>query len=256
MHKPRKRFGQNFLHDDAVIQHIVDCIQPCEGQSMVEIGPGEGALTKILLPMIKQMDLVELDRDLIPLLESSLKTCGDARIHQADALKFDFAGLSPGPGELRIVGNLPYNISTPLIFHLLESNQYIKDMHFMLQKEVVQRITAKPGTSAYGRLGIMVQYYCHADMLFTVAAAAFRPPPKVDSAIVRLVPHRTPPVDVEAGKFSRLVATAFMQRRKTLRNNLKNLLDSAHIESLGIDPGVRAETLTLEEFARLANALE
>ena len=256
MHKPRKRFGQNFLHDSTVIQHIVDCIQPREGQHLVEIGPGEGALTQLLLPIVRQMDVVELDRDLIPLLESTLKTYGEARIHQADALKFDFAHLSPGPGQLRVVGNLPYNISTPLIFHLLESSQTIQDMHFMLQKEVVQRITAKPGTGHYGRLSIMVQYHCHADMLFTVGPAAFRPPPKVDSAIVRLVPHRTPPVDVDTDKFSRLVATAFMQRRKTLRNNLKHLLDATRIESLGIDPGTRAETLTLEEFARLANALE
>ena len=255
VHKPRKRFGQNFLHDPQVIQRIIASIRPREGQRMVEIGPGEGALTRELLPILGQLDVVELDRDLIPRLESNCASLGEIRIHQADALKFNFCQLISGFSQLRIVGNLPYNISTPLLFHLLEMSHCIQDMHFMLQKEVVQRITAKPGTGQYGRLSVMVQYYCETEMLFTVGPGAFHPAPKVDSAVVRLVPHRQPPVAVEATRLSQLVSRAFGQRRKTLRNNLKGLLDADAIESLGIDPGVRPERLSLEDFARLAQAI-
>ena len=255
-HKPRKRFGQNFLHDPQVIQRIVSSIRPREGQSMVEIGPGEGALTGELLPILGQLDVVELDRDLIPLLEDKLGGLGELRIHQADALKFDFCQLSPGPAQLRVVGNLPYNISTPLLFHLLGMSDCIQDMHFMLQKEVVERITAQPGSSQYGRLSVMMQYHCQTEMLFTVGPGAFRPAPKVDSAIVRLTPYRQPPVEVDPDILATLVARAFAQRRKTLRNNLKGLLDTQAIEAAGIDPGVRPERLSLEEFARLAQALD
>ena len=256
IHRPRKRFGQNFLHDPQVIQRIVASIRPQQGQHMVEIGPGEGALTGELLPLLGQLDVVELDRDLIPLLESKLSTLGELRIHQADALKFDFCQLSPGPAQLRVVGNLPYNISTPLLFHLLEMGHCIKDMHFMLQKEVVERITAQPGSGQYGRLSVMMQYHCQTEMLFTVGPGAFRPAPKVDSAIVRLTPYRQPPVEVNPDSLAKLVARAFAQRRKTLRNNLKGLLDTDAIEAAGIDPGIRPERLSLEEFARLANALD
>jgi 16S rRNA (adenine1518-N6/adenine1519-N6)-dimethyltransferase len=256
IYRPRKRFGQNFLHDPQVIQRIVDNIRPRVGQTMVEIGPGEGALTRELLPILGQLDVVELDRDLIPLLETKYSALGELRIHQADALKFDFCQLSPGPAQLRVVGNLPYNISTPLLFHLLEMSHCIQDMHFMLQKEVVERITAKPGSGQYGRLSVMLQFHCEPEMLFTVGPGAFRPAPKVDSAVVRLIPHRQPPVAVDPEMLSQLVMRAFGQRRKTLRNNLKGLLDASAIEALGIDPGVRPERLSLEEFARLANALK
>jgi 16S rRNA (adenine1518-N6/adenine1519-N6)-dimethyltransferase len=256
VHRPRKRFGQNFLHDPQVIQRIVDNIRPRAGQAMVEIGPGEGALTAELLPLLGQLDVVELDRDLIPLLETRLAGLGELRIHQADALKFDFCQLSPGPAQLRVVGNLPYNISTPLLFHLLDMSHCIQDMHFMLQKEVVERITAQPGSGQYGRLSVMMQYHCQTEMLFTVGPGAFRPAPKVDSAIVRLTPHRQPPVAVEVDRLAQLVSRAFAQRRKTLRNNLKGLLDTSAIEAAGIDPGIRPERLSLEEFARLAEHLQ
>jgi 16S rRNA (adenine1518-N6/adenine1519-N6)-dimethyltransferase len=255
-HRPRKRFGQNFLHDPAVIHRIVEAIQPATGQAMVEIGPGECALTRELLPRLGRLDVVELDRDLIPRLQSTCSGLGELRIHQTDALKFDFCSLSPGPHQLRVVGNLPYNISTPLLFHLLDNNQCIRDMHFMLQKEVVERITAQPGNGHYGRLSVMLQYYCATEMLFTVGPGAFRPAPKVDSAVIRLTPHTSPPVDVDPAQLSQLVRRAFTQRRKTLRNNLKGLLDTAMIESAGIDPGLRPERLSLVEFARLANLIK
>jgi len=255
VHRPRKRFGQNFLHDPAVIRRIVMAIQPRPGQAMVEIGPGEGALTRELLPLLGRLDVVELDRDLIPRLEAEIAPLGELHIHQADALEFDYSRLSPGPHRLRVVGNLPYNISTPLLFHLLEQSRWIQDMHFMLQKEVVERLSAQAGNPHYGRLSIMMQYYCQTEMLFTVGPGAFRPAPKVESAVIRLIPHTTPPVEVDPGALSRLVARAFTQRRKTLRNNLKGLIDAATIEALGIDPGLRPERLSLEEFARLTHAL-
>ena len=254
-HRPRKRFGQNFLHDPAVIQRIVDAIHPVPGQALVEIGPGEGALSRELLPRLGALDVVELDRDLVPRLQSTCEGLGELRIHQADALQFDFCQLSPGPGQLRVVGNLPYNISTPLLFHLLDNSACIRDMHFMLQKEVVERITARPGSGQYGRLSVMLQYHCATEMLFTVGPGAFRPAPKVESAVVRLTPHASPPVETDPEKLARLVRAAFAQRRKTLRNNLRGLLDTAAIEAAGIDPGLRPERLSLEDFARLANAL-
>jgi len=254
-HHPRKRFGQNFLHDPAVIQRIVEAIHPRPGEAMVEIGPGEGALTRELLPRLGALDVVELDRDLIPRLQSACAGPGELRIHQADALKFDFCPLSPGPGQLRVVGNLPYNISTPLLFHLLDNSHCIRDMHFMLQKEVVARITATLGSGQYGRLSVMLQYYCATEMLFTVGPGAFRPAPRVESALVRLIPYSEPPVEVDPAQLRRLVRAAFAQRRKTLRNNLKGLLDTSAIEAAGIDPGLRPERLTLEDLARLARAL-
>lgn len=223
---------------------------------MVEIGPGEGVLTRELLPRLGNLDVVELDRDLIPRLQSMCAGLGELHIHQADALKFDFCSLSPGPHQLRVVGNLPYNISTPLLFHLLDNNQCIGDMHFMLQKEVVERITAQPGNGHYGRLSVMLQYYCATELLFTVGPGAFRPAPRVDSAVIRLTPHASPPVDVDPAQLGQLVRRAFSQRRKTLRNNLKGLLDTAMIESAGIDPGLRPERLSLVEFARLANLIK
>lgn len=255
-HKPRKRFGQNFLHDNNVIQRIVSNINPRQGDHIVEIGPGEGALTELVLDKIGAMDVVELDRDLIPLLKIRFVTQDGLTIHQADALKFDFCSLQKDKKKLRIIGNLPYNISTPLLFHLFEHNHCIEDMHFMLQKEVVDRIVAQAGDSAYGRLSIMLQYYCRAEYVFTVKPGAFKPAPKVDSAIVRLIPHEKPPVEInDFDEFSKLVNFAFTQRRKTLRNILKGKLDVAQIEALGIEPTIRPERLSLDDFANIANAI-
>jgi len=255
-HKPRKRFGQNFLHDKMVIQKIVNSINPKEGDHIIEIGPGEGALTELVLDKIGEMDVVELDRDLIPLLKIRFVTQDGLSIHQADALKFDFCQLQQGEEKLRIIGNLPYNISTPLLFHLFDNSHCIKDMHFMLQKEVVDRIVAKPGDSAYGRLGIMLQYFCRAEYVFTVKPGAFRPPPKVDSAIVRLIPHEKAPVDIDNfDEFSKLVNFSFTQRRKTLRNILKGKLDVSQIEAIDINPTIRPERLSLEDFAKIANTI-
>jgi 16S rRNA (adenine1518-N6/adenine1519-N6)-dimethyltransferase len=256
-HRARKRFGQNFLHDAHVIQRIVTAIRPQPGDRLVEIGPGRGALTRPLLEAAGRIDVIELDRDLPPLLQAHCQGAGELIIHGSDALKFDFATLGNGTAghKLRIVGNLPYNISTPLLFHLLDYADMIQDMHFMLQKEVVERLTAHPGGRDYGRLSIMVQYHCQAEYLFTVKPGSFTPVPKVDSAIVRLTPHPQIPVRVEDSRdFDRLVRAAFAMRRKTLRNNLRNMLDATLIEALGIDPSRRAETLTLAELASLANA--
>ncbi|GMR16612.1 MAG: 16S rRNA (adenine(1518)-N(6)/adenine(1519)-N(6)) -dimethyltransferase RsmA [Gammaproteobacteria bacterium] len=255
-HKARKRFGQNFLHDKMVIQRIVNSINPRQGDHIVEIGPGEGALTELVLDKIGEMDVVELDRDLIPLLKIRFVIEDGLTIHQADALKFDFCQLQQSEKKLRIIGNLPYNISTPLLFHLFDNSHCIQDMHFMLQKEVVDRIVAKPGDSAYGRLGIMLQYYCRAEYVFTVKPGAFKPAPKVDSAIVRLIPHDKPPVEInDFNEFSKLVNFSFTQRRKTLRNILKGKLDVEQIEALGIEPTIRPERLSLQDFTKLANAL-
>lgn len=253
-HVTRKRFGQNFLQDSSVIQHIVSVVGPAPEQHFVEIGPGLGALTCAFLPVVGEMDVVELDRDLIPKLEAQCKGLGELRVHNADALKFDFSCLMKNNMRLRIVGNLPYNISTPLLFHLLDQADCINDMHFMLQKEVVERMAAKPGGKDYGRLSVMVQYHCQVEKLFIVSADAFKPRPKVDSAIVHLTPHLTPPVAVEDKKMlSRLVNQAFSQRRKTLHNSLKGLLGDEQFTTAGINPGLRAEQLSLEQFAALAN---
>jgi 16S rRNA (adenine1518-N6/adenine1519-N6)-dimethyltransferase len=251
-HKARKRFGQNFLHDRHVIDRIVRAIHPKAGERLVEIGPGLGALTLPLLQAAGRLEVVELDRDLIPKLAEQCAGKGELLIHSADALKFDFCSLATD-GKLRLAGNLPYNISTPLIFHLLDQARCIDDMHFMLQKEVVERLAAKPDTSDYGRLSVMVQFRCKVEQLFIVPPGAFTPAPKVESAIVRLEPYAEPPVNVDAAVLEKLVAQAFGQRRKTLRNTLKGLLDAEAIEAAGIDPQRRAETLSLQEFAALAN---
>jgi len=251
-HRPRKRFGQHFLHDPGVVERIVRAIAPRPGERLVEIGPGEGVLTRPLLAAAGALEAVELDRDLAAAL--ARENLPGLTVHQADALRFDFRALADG-GRLRLAGNLPYNISTPLIFHLLEQSECIADMHFMLQREVVARMVAGPGGGDYGRLSVMVQYRCRVERLFDVPAGAFRPPPKVASAVVRLVPLERPPVDVgDEAVFARVVAAAFGQRRKTLRNALKQLLPAAEIEAAGADPGARAETLPLEQFANLSRA--
>jgi len=254
-HQARKRFGQNFLHDEAVIDSIISAINPRPGDRMVEIGPGLGALTEPLLVASEgKLQVVELDRDLIPILRTKFFNYPDFIIHESDALKFDFDQLADDESKLRIVGNLPYNISTPLIFHLLESITKLKDMHFMLQKEVVERMASVPSTSSYGRLGIMTQYYCKVQPLFIVGPESFDPAPKVESAIVRLVPHETLPYPVESiTRLQHVVRTAFTKRRKTLRNALAGAVEPEALEDLGIDVSLRPENLSLEQFTQLTN---
>jgi 16S rRNA (adenine1518-N6/adenine1519-N6)-dimethyltransferase len=253
-HQPRKRFGQHFLHDPAVVQRIVAAVAPQPGDHLVEIGPGEGAITFELLRAAGRLDAIELDRDLVAPLRARSAGLGELVLHSADALRFDFRPLAGAGGKLRLVGNLPYNISTPLLFHLLDQADCIRDMHFMLQKEVVERMAARPGGRDYGRLSVMLQARCTVTPLFTVGPGAFRPPPKVDSAVVRLAPLAQPPDIADPALFARLVAAAFAQRRKTLRNTLKGHLDAEAIAALGIDPGARAEVLALGDFVRLAAA--
>ncbi len=256
-HTPRKRFGQNFLHDHNIIYSILSSLQAKPGQHWVEIGPGMGALTEPLLLQKLRLDVVELDRDLVVLLKDKFKQYDNLQIYSADALKFDFSALAKDNEKLRIIGNLPYNISTPLMFHLLNNASCIEDMHFMLQKEVVDRICAAPGSKKYGRLSVMMQYFCATELLFDVPPESFDPAPKVMSAIVRLVPHQQPPVEVnDMTKLNRVVVQAFSQRRKTLRNSLKKLIDEDVIIALNIDPTLRAEALSLNDFAKLSNVLQ
>ncbi|KZX76797.1 16S rRNA (adenine(1518)-N(6)/adenine(1519)-N(6))-dimethyltransferase [Oleiphilus sp. HI0009] len=254
-HQARKRFGQNFLSDDAIIARIVSGINPRPGDRMVEIGPGLGALTEHLLDGLDgNLQVVELDRDLIPVLRTKFFNYPDFNINEADALKFDFNALADEEHPLRVVGNLPYNISTPLIFHLLDNIKHLKDMHFMLQKEVVERMAAVPGHSLYGRLGIMTQYYCRVQPLFIVGPDAFEPAPKVDSAIVRLTPHKELPHPVESlERLQTIVKTAFTKRRKTLRNALSGVIELEALEELDIDAGLRPENLSLAQYAALTN---
>jgi len=254
--RARKRFGQNFLVDDHVIQMIVTAVNPRRDQHLVEIGPGLGALTQELITEVKQLDVVELDRDLIPKLNNIVLPIGNFTIHSADALKFDFCTLAHAGEKIRIVGNLPYNISTPLMFKLLQQAHCVSDMHFMLQKEVVDRIVAQVGTSQYGRLSVMMQLYCRANSLFDVPPTAFSPQPKVNSAVIRLEPYEKFPVKVkDIDQFSSVVKRAFAHRRKTLRNNLRDSLSLDDFEQLNINPGRRAETLSLDEFAAIANLI-
>ncbi|MFM2005724.1 MAG: hypothetical protein RLZZ09_1379 [Pseudomonadota bacterium] len=253
-HTPRKRFGQNFLRDDTVVHRIVAAVNPRAGDHLVEIGPGEGAMTAAFLKSGIPLDAVEIDRDLATVLKRRFENSPQFNLHQADALKFDFHTLTHGE-KLRIVGNLPYNISTPLLFHLFAHTGMIVDMHFMLQKEVIDRLCAEAGDPDYGRLGIMAQYYCRAEKLFEVYPESFYPPPKVTSAIVRLIPHAAPPVEASPAALGKVVTTAFSQRRKTLRNALKSLFDEAELMDAEIDPAARAETLNLEQYARLAQRL-
>lgn len=255
-HRARKRFGQNFLHDAGVIDRILRAIRAREGERLLEIGPGQGALTEGLLGSGAQLDVIELDLDLIPILQARFGDNPRFQLNQGDALKFDFTRLEAAPHSLRVVGNLPYNISTPLIFHLLDNAPLIRDMHFMLQKEVVERMAAGPGGGDWGRLSIMVQYHCRVEHLFNVGPGAFNPPPKVDSAIVRLVPHETLPHPAKDHRLlERVVREAFNQRRKTLRNTLKQLLSAEAIEAANVDGSLRPEQLDLAAFVRLADQL-
>lgn len=255
-HQPRKRFGQNFLRDYSVIDHILAHANPVAGERWLEIGPGLGALTEPLLRLNVCLDVVELDRDLVAHLQKKLGHHANLTIHSADALDFDYSSLIADGGKLRVIGNLPYNISTPLMFRLLENASIIEDMHFMLQKEVVERICADSGGKKYGRLSVMMQYFCETEWLFDVPPECFDPPPQVMSAIVRLQPHRTPPVLVNNFQnFSQLVTQAFSQRRKTIRNSLKNQINAEQFEQLSIDANLRAESITLAEYAALSNLL-
>ena len=250
-HRPRKRFGQHFLSDPGVIDAIVQAIDPNPGDTVVEIGPGHGAITGPLAKRAGHLHCVELDRDLAAALRRRFGDRDNVTIHEADALKFDFCALGD---SLRIVGNLPYNISTPLLFHLIDSRGCISDMYFMLQKEVVERMAAGPGSKAYGRLGIMLGCHLSVEALFDVGPQCFDPPPAVMSAVVRLAPlgNSQPAIDDEK-LLGRLVATAFSQRRKTLRNALKTMLDDAELRSLGIDPGKRPESIPISAYVALAN---
>jgi len=253
-HKARKRFGQNFLHDEYIIQKIASSVNPDEKQNIVEIGPGQGAITRHLLKQCKHLDLLEIDRDLVKHLDTIFPRSEKLDIHNVDALKFEFCSLAHKQ-KIRLVGNLPYNISTPLLFHILENAHCIEDMHFMLQKEVVERMAASPGSRDYGRLSIMIQYHCMVESLFNVGPESFDPPPKVESSIVRLTPHKIKPVKVKNYTiFSQLVAQAFSLRRKTLRNALKKSLTEEQIIACDVDPKLRPEMVDIGGFARLSNA--
>ncbi len=254
-HVPRKRFGQHFLHDRNILRRIVEAIAPRPGDTLVEIGPGEGAMTLLLLPVAGKLTAIELDRDLIEPLRAKAAPLGELAIVNRDVLGVDFSELAPGT-PLRVVGNLPYNISTPILFHCLEHADAIRDMHFMLQKEVVDRMAAAPGSKTYGRLSVMLQLRCAVQPLFDVPPGAFRPPPKVDSAVVRLLPlpaEKLPQADFAA--IDRVVRAAFGQRRKTLSNSLHGVATPEQIVAAGIDPRARAEQLAPTQFVALARQL-
>ncbi|MDH3670533.1 MAG: 16S rRNA (adenine(1518)-N(6)/adenine(1519)-N(6))-dimethyltransferase RsmA [Gammaproteobacteria bacterium] len=253
----RKRFGQHFLHDTGVLDRIVQAFAPQPSDHVVEIGPGHGVLTRVLAPQVTRLHALEIDRDLAAELDADPLLAKNVTVYNADALSFDYCALVDRDRKLRVIGNLPYNISTPLLFRLLDQVNCLEDMCFMLQNEVVDRLCAQPNSKAYGRLGVMVQWRCGVEKLLSVKPAAFRPPPKVDSAVVHLRPHAKPPVTVNTETvFAGIVQAAFVQRRKILRNALKDFLNDQQIRALDIDPMRRGETLTLEEFAALSNAVE
>lgn len=257
-HQAKKRFGQNFLTDQGIIDRIVKGIQPKQGDNILEIGPGLGALTRNVLPSVGKMTVIELDRDVIPKLKFNCDGLGELEIIQQDALKTDFSEFAI-EAPLRVIGNLPYNISTPILFHLFkhlddeQGNQKIRDMHFMLQKEVVDRIVAQPGTKAYGRLTVMTRYFCDSQNMFLVPPTAFSPPPKVDSAIVRLAPKKSRLELSDYSLFSAMVSEAFNMRRKTVRNVWKKRMTDEAFEAVGILPTLRPENLTLANFVDAAN---
>lgn len=261
-HRARKRFGQNFLHDQNVIHRIVRSIRPQAGETLLEIGPGQGAITTELLASGCELYALELDRDLVEILARKFGDRANFHLQQGDALRLDLHALIasanlPATTKLRVVGNLPYNISTPLIFHLLAQNTLIADMHFMLQKEVVERLAAEPNTKEYGRLGIMAQYFCRIEPIIEVPPGAFSPRPKVQSAVVRLTPYATPPHPARSVEtLQHVVRAAFNQRRKTLRNALQALLSADAIAACNIDPGARPETLSLPQYVALADRVD
>jgi 16S rRNA (adenine1518-N6/adenine1519-N6)-dimethyltransferase len=254
--RPKKRYGQHFLHDPGSIERIVRAINPLPGERLVEIGPGRGAITRALLAAAGGLDVIEIDADVLPQLQARCTGLPGLRIHQANALEFDLAALRGSGPRLRLVGNLPYNISTPLLFRLVEQLDSIADMHFMLQKEVVARMAAAPGDADYGRLTVMLAPHVRVRPLFDIGTGAFSPPPRVVSTFFALDPLRAPPFAIESpGQYARVVAAAFAQRRKMLRNSLSGLLDGDGIQAAGIDPRERPENLAPEQFAALAAEL-
>ncbi|WP_111980298.1 16S rRNA (adenine(1518)-N(6)/adenine(1519)-N(6))-dimethyltransferase RsmA [Algibacillus agarilyticus] len=255
-HRAKKRFGQNFLHDDVIISDIVLAIDPSDDYELVEIGPGLGALTEPVAELCSQLNVVELDRDLVTRLRHHPFLSKKLVVHESDALKFDFSSLLREGRKLKVFGNLPYNISTPLMFHLFEYSDQIADMHFMLQKEVVDRLCAEPGSKTYGKLSVMAQYYCHAEPVLAVPPECFKPAPKVDSAVVRLTPKSPDEmVKLDVKLLSTVCHNAFNQRRKTLRNSLKQLVSADELEALNIDVTQRAENIDLASYIRLTQYL-
>ena len=253
-HRARKRFGQNFLVDQNIIERIVKAISPSPSQALIEIGPGQGAITDKLLQQAKQLDVIEVDRDLAALLRSRHGANPTFTVHEMDVLKFDFDLITCPEDGYRILGNLPYNISTPLIFHLLNYHEKIKDMLFMLQLEVVNRMASDAGDKNYGRLSIMVQYYCKVERLFKVPPGSFDPAPKVDSAIVKLTPYTVLPHPAQDVKtLQNVVRVAFTQRRKTLRNSLKTLLSPEQLTSIGVDGSLRPEKISLADYVKISD---
>jgi 16S rRNA (adenine1518-N6/adenine1519-N6)-dimethyltransferase len=254
--RAKKRFGQHFLHDPGTIERILRAIAPQPGDRLVEIGPGRGAITVPLLEAAGALDVVEIDRDVVPELERRCAGRGALRVHLADALEFDLRALRGDGPRLRLVGNLPYNVSTPLLFHFVDQLDAVADMHFMLQKEVVTRMAARPGGKEYGRLTVMLAPRVRVEPLFDIGTGAFSPPPKVVSTFFALHPHASPPFDTgDAGAYARVVTAAFGQRRKTLRNSLSGLLTPAQIVAAGVDAAARPETLPPAQFAALARQL-
>jgi 16S rRNA (adenine1518-N6/adenine1519-N6)-dimethyltransferase len=254
--RAKKRYGQHFLHDPGTIDKIVRAIGPAPGQRIVEIGPGRGAITAPLLAAAGQLDVVEIDPDVVPPLRERCAGRGELRVHLADALEFDFTALRGGGPKLRLAGNLPYNVSTPLLFHFIAHLGAIEDMHFMLQREVVARMAAAPGNGDYGRLTVMLAPVVQVEPLFDIGTGAFSPPPKVVSTFFALRPHVRPPFDLPNPRaYARVVAAAFSKRRKTLRNSLAGVLTAESIVAAGIDPGARPETLSPAQFAALAERL-
>ncbi len=256
MNRAKKRLGQHFLHDPGTIERIVRAVAPQRGDRLVEIGPGRGAITLPLLEAAGRMDVVEIDRDVLPALEARCRGRGELRVHLEDALGFDLRALRGAGEPLRLVGNLPYNLSTPLLFRFIGQIESLRDMHFMLQKEVVARMAASPGGKEYGRLTVMLAPWVRVDPLFDIGTGAFSPPPRVVSTFFSLRPHAAPPFALgDARAYAAVVAAAFSQRRKTLRNSLALLLDPGRIEAAGVDPSARPETLPPARFAALAAQL-
>jgi 16S rRNA (adenine1518-N6/adenine1519-N6)-dimethyltransferase len=254
-HKPRKRFGQNFLTDQQVIGQIVAAINPSAEDNLIEIGPGMAAITEHLVKLCPSMTLVELDRDLVEFLEQKLANYNSVSIINCDALKTDFSQFYRGE-KMRLVGNLPYNISTPLLFHLLDAREKIRDMHFMLQREVVDRLSAAPGQKSYGRLSVMIQYHCRVMPLIPVPPTSFNPAPKVQSAVVRLTPYKEVPYRADnLNLLSQIVSLCFQQRRKTLKNCLSNFADYLSSDSISVDLTKRPEQLSVKDFVTLTNCI-
>lgn len=249
----KKRYGQHFLHDPGTIERIVRAIDPQPGDRLVEVGPGRGAITAPVLERAGALDVVEIDADVVPTLQQHCAGRGDLRVHLADALEFDFRALRGDGPRLRLIGNLPYNVSTPLLFHFITQLDAIADLHFMLQREVVTRMAAAPGSRDYGRLTVMLAPHVRVERLFDIGTGAFRPPPQVVSTFFALHPHREPPFRTgDTATFARVVAAAFSKRRKTLRNSLQGVLLPEQIVAAGVDPGARAETLSPAQFGALA----